>query len=95
MLASRWQVAGMHLEGKLEEPAPSPEPLELKAIGPVDLVFEYRSASKIQKLAKRAEGRLRVVDAVTAYFRLKPHEWEPLELYESIKHVLRLPERQV
>jgi transcription-repair coupling factor (superfamily II helicase) len=95
LLASRWQIAGLHLEGNLQEPPPSPEPTTLRAIGPVDLVLEYRNPGKVQKLAKRSAGRLKVVDQHTAYYRLQPPEYEPLALFESIKHVLRLPERPV
>jgi hypothetical protein len=67
--------------------------LPIDAVGPVDLVLAYRNTHKVEQLAKRSEGRLRVVDGVTAYYRLKPEQYEPLALYESVKHLLRLPER--
>ncbi len=96
ILASRWQIATVHLEGRgLEPPAPSAEPLPLAATSPVDLVLGYRDARKVQRLAKRADGRLRVVDEASAYFRLEPEEYEPLTLYQAVKHLLRLPERPV
>jgi len=44
-------------------------------------------------LAQRSEGRLRVVDATRAYFRVAPPETEPLPLYQALKHLLRLPQR--
>ena len=49
------------------------------------MVLGYRNVRKTERLAKRADGRLRVVDAQTAYFRLKPPEYEPLALYAALK----------
>jgi transcription-repair coupling factor (superfamily II helicase) len=95
ILSSRWQIATLHLEGKWEHPEPDfrnlPQPIS--AAGPVDLVLEYRHPRKMERLAKRAEARLRIVDGRSAYFRLRPEEYEPTALYERIKHLLRLPER--
>jgi transcription-repair coupling factor (superfamily II helicase) len=92
LLASRWQVATVHLEGRgLETPAAETEPQPLQATGPVDLVLGYRNPGKIQKLAKRSEGRLKVVDEATAYYRLEPEEYEPLGLYRAVTHLLRVP----
>jgi transcription-repair coupling factor (superfamily II helicase) len=79
LLAARWQVATIHLE---TNPA-----------GKTDVVLGYRSVRKIQRLAARAEGRLRIVDGASAYFRLKPSEREPLALYGCLKHLLRLAQR--
>jgi transcription-repair coupling factor (superfamily II helicase) len=98
LLASRWQIATVHLENKakvLEAPPAGDEPAPLTATGPIDLVLGYRDARKIQRLAKRSDGRLKVVDDNSAYFRLEPAEYEPLVLYQAIKHLLRLPERPV
>ena len=96
MLASRWQVATIHLEAKHLEPGVNgEEPGPLRATGPIDLVLGYRDRRKIERLANRSEGRLRVVDAASAYFRLEPEEYEPLVLYQAIKHLLRLPDRPV
>jgi len=87
ILATRWQIASIHLEGKgLEHTPPKP---------PIDLVLGYRHPRKIEKLVKRSEGRLRIVDKSTAFFRLKVEEMDPLPLYACIKDLLRLPERQV
>jgi transcription-repair coupling factor (superfamily II helicase) len=58
--------------------------------GPIDLVMSYRHPRKVEQLAKRAGSRLRIVDAQSAYFRLRPEEYEPLALFECIKHLLRL-----
>jgi transcription-repair coupling factor (superfamily II helicase) len=94
ILASHWQIATLHLEGKWEHPEGCSEPQPITALGgPIDLVLEYRQPRKAERLAKRAENRLRIVDAQSAYFRLRPEEYEPLALYERIKHLLRLPER--
>jgi transcription-repair coupling factor (superfamily II helicase) len=94
LLASRWQIATIHLEGRgLEPPIAAEEPGALQAIGPIDLVLGYRNERKVQRLAKRAAGRLRIVDKSSAYFRLEPEEHEPNALYGAVKHLLRLAER--
>jgi transcription-repair coupling factor (superfamily II helicase) len=100
ILASHWQIAELHLEGKwsvssepLADASGSDAPQPITAIGPVDLVLAYRHPRKIERLAKREEKRLRIVDAQSAYFRLRPEEYEPLTLYERVKHLLRLPDR--
>jgi transcription-repair coupling factor (superfamily II helicase) len=86
LLCTAWQVATLHLEGKgVEDPE----------LGPIDLVLGCRHPAKMARLAKRSQERLRVVDAQTAYFRLKPDEREPLPLYAAIQHLLRLPSRPV
>jgi transcription-repair coupling factor (superfamily II helicase) len=96
LLASRWQIATIHLEGRgLEPPAAEEEPVPLVASGPIDVVLGYRDARKVQRLAKQSAGRLRVVDETSAYFRLEPEEREPLGLYQAVKHLLRLPQRSV
>jgi len=96
LLASRWQIATVHLEAKHLEPDVNGEdPGPLHATGPIDLVLGFRDPRKIERLANRSEGRLRVVDAASAYFRLKPEEYEPLVLYQAVKHLLRLPTRPV
>jgi transcription-repair coupling factor (superfamily II helicase) len=93
--ATRWQIDALHLEGKYTPPEGSAEPQPIEATGPVDLVLGYRNPRKAERLAKRSGGRLRIVDAQSAYFRLQRPEFEPLVLYESIKHLLRLPERSL
>jgi hypothetical protein len=45
-------------------------------------------------LADRSGGRLRVVDEASAYFRLKATEEGPMELYETLRELLRLEERE-
>ena len=95
ILASHWQIAEMHLEGKWQHPEGSVEPQPITAVGPVDLVLEYRHPRKVEGLANRAGGRLRIADAQSAYFRLRPEEYAPLKLFAAIKHLLRLPDRPV
>jgi hypothetical protein len=56
-------------------------------------VLGYRNQRKIERLARRAPGRLRVVDASSAYYRLQTNEIEPLDLYNCLKDLLRPPER--
>src|SRR5262249_40613640 len=53
-------------------------------VGPTDVVLGYRNPRAIQKLADRSKGRLRVVDASSAYFRLRSREEEPLALYGAL-----------
>ena len=126
ILASHWQVAEIHLEGKwsvaplpdregrrgdrekgrkgegdtdpltpLLPVSPSPNlPGSLSSEGgPIDVVLVYRHPRKMERLAKRAGDRLRIADAQSAYFRLKPEEYEPLALFAALKLLLRLPER--
>jgi transcription-repair coupling factor (superfamily II helicase) len=96
LLANRWQIATIHLEARhLEMPPSQHEPLPLKPTGPVDVVLGYRDRRKVERLANRSEGRLRIADAATAYFRLDPEEYQPLVLYQALKHLLRLPSRPV
>jgi transcription-repair coupling factor (superfamily II helicase) len=84
LLAARWQVATIHLEKQSE--------LDL---GPIDVVFGYRSARQINRLAARAGGRLRIVDDKSAYLRLNADELEPPALYACLKDLLRFPERRL
>jgi transcription-repair coupling factor (superfamily II helicase) len=86
LLASFWQIEDVHLEGK---------GLQDAELGPVDLVLGYRNPRRMQRLAKRAGERLRVVDVQTAYFRLAPDEREPGVLYTILKDALRLPQRRL
>jgi transcription-repair coupling factor (superfamily II helicase) len=95
ILASHWQIATLHLEGKWQHPAGSAEPQEITAIGPIDLVLGYRHPRKVERLVKQSEDRLKIVDGQSAYLRLRPPEFQPLRLFERIKHLLRLPERPV
>jgi len=78
ILAARWKVGTVHLEKP-------PEGVS----GPTDVVLGYRNAKRIKALAQRSDGRLRVVDADSAYFRLKVREEAPPALYEALKHLLR------
>jgi len=76
LLAARWQVATI----RLEQATPG---------SPTDVVLEYRSSRRIKQLASQSDGRLRVVDEESAYFRLRPGELEPLRLYETLRELLR------
>ena len=85
LLATRWHIAGIHLEGKgLTDPD-----------APVDVVLVYGHRKRAEKLAARSEGRLRIVDEYSAFFRLRPGEQEPHALYVALKHLLRLPDAPV
>jgi transcription-repair coupling factor (superfamily II helicase) len=96
LLASRWQVANVFLEGKgLKETPQADEPEALSATGPIDLVLGYRNPRRIERLAQRSGGRLRIVDKESAYFRLRSEEYEPLALYRCVKELLRLPDKPV
>jgi transcription-repair coupling factor (superfamily II helicase) len=86
LLANRWQVDAVHLEGQ-GMPANN-DPLQARVL---DVVLSYRSARLVRRLAERSEGRLRVVDEKSAYFRLLPEEREAPALYECLKDLLRLP----
>ena len=77
LLASRWHIASVHLEKPVEP-----------GMGPTDLVFGYRSPRRMEKLSKQSGGRLRVVDADSAYLRLAPSEIEQQALYDILKGVL-------
>ncbi len=86
LLAARWQLGTVHLEGKgVSDPD----------TGPVDVVLGYRHRKRVEQLAQRSAGRLRVVDAHSAYFRLRPGELEPAALYAALKHLLRLPDAPI
>jgi transcription-repair coupling factor (superfamily II helicase) len=107
LLAARWQVATVHLEGtsrvvlapgganrerKLPEDSGS---LRSRLAGPIDVVLGYRSARKIKLLAERSGGRLRIVDDHSAYFRLQPSETDAAALFICLKQLLRGPEGAV
>ncbi len=66
-----------------------------RATGTIDVVLGYRNSRKMERLAKCAGPRLRIVDGASAYFRLQREELEPLALYACLKDLLRLPERRV
>jgi hypothetical protein len=53
------------------------------------VVLGYRNPGKIKRLAGLSGGRLRVVDASSAYYRLQPGENEPLLLYNRLKDLLQ------
>ena len=77
LLAANWKIASIHLEKPVEGGS-----------GPTDVVLGYRNPRRIQELAVRSEGRLRVVDDASAYFRPTGEELEPLALYATLKHLL-------
>jgi transcription-repair coupling factor (superfamily II helicase) len=82
LLAARWQIATIHLEGPAEG-----------SVGPTDVVLGYRSVRKINRLADRDDGRLRIVDDSSAYFRLRGPEEPPEALYVVLEKLLRYPVR--
>src|SRR5262245_4023863 len=99
LLAARWQVAHLPLEGqgvedrgskivdrrsRIEDRGlnphgkpPDPAASRSSVLDPrssttyriVDVVLEYRNAKRIARLAARTNGRLRIVDDTSAYFR--------------------------
>ncbi len=85
LLATHWQIASIHLEGKGLEGGE----------GPVDIVFGYRHPRKIETLAKRSKGRLIVVDNASAYLRTKPHERPAEAMDRVLQQVLCLSEETV
>ena len=78
LLASGWKIATVHLEKPPEG-----------VVGPTDVVLGYRNARRAKELADRSKGRLRIVDAESAYFRLRPAEEAPEALYKVLKDLLR------
>src|SRR6185369_8506910 len=88
LLAARWQIADVHLEGHIPGAKKTDSTVSTDA---TDVVLVYRNAKKIKQLAERSGGRLRVVDADSAYFRLKPRELPPPVLYQTLKQLLRFP----
>jgi transcription-repair coupling factor (superfamily II helicase) len=78
LLAAGWKVATVHLEKPPEG-----------VTGPTDVVLGYKHARRIKELADRSKGRLRVVDAESAYFRLRPNEESPEALYKVLRELLR------
>ena len=87
LLAARWQLATIHLE--------PPTGTAPAASRPTDIVLGYRNRRRMDRLAKRSNGRLRIVDSASAYFRLKPSESKPEALYACLKDLLRLPLRSL
>jgi len=103
LLAARWQVTSVHLEDQNikfktqttnnnQKQKSKTKSLE-ESYRPVDLVLGYRNPRKMERLAKRSEGRLRIVDATSAYFRLRRDEQEPMALFACLQELLRPPER--
>jgi transcription-repair coupling factor (superfamily II helicase) len=82
LLAARWQIAAVHLEGPAEG-----------SVGPTDVVLGYRSQRLVGRLADRSDGRLIIVDEDSGYFRLQSAEEEPVALFSTLEQLLRLPER--
>jgi transcription-repair coupling factor (superfamily II helicase) len=79
LLASRWQIASLHLEAPKEQ-----------GEGPTDVVLGYGTPRLVKALADRSRGRLKVVDDDTAYFRLSPRELDQMSLYSTLSHLLRI-----
>ncbi len=80
LLAARWHIVGVHLEKP-------PEGIS----GATDVVLNYRTTKRVQELAARSGGRLRVVDDKAAFFRLKPSEEKQEALYKTLRKLLELP----
>lgn len=96
LLATRWQLATLHLEGKGAADADgAARNGQAGTSGALDVVLGYRNPRKLERLVKRSGPRLRIVDGTSAYYRLNADELEPPALYNCLKHLLRLPERKV
>jgi len=83
LLAAHWKVASIHLEKPTEGGS-----------GPIDVVFGYRNPRRIRELAARSDGRLRVVDDASAYFRPTGEELESFNLYTTLKILLSLAQTE-
>jgi transcription-repair coupling factor (superfamily II helicase) len=79
LLATHWKVASIHLEKPIEGGS-----------GPTDVVLGYRNPRRIQALAARSNGRLRIVDEASAYFRPTGDELDSFALYTTLKALLCL-----
>src|SRR5262249_37853188 len=77
LMAAQWKIASIHLE----KPAQG-------GSSATDVVFSYRHPRRIQELAARSNGRVRIVDDASAYFRPTVEELEPLALYATLKTLL-------
>jgi transcription-repair coupling factor (superfamily II helicase) len=77
LLAAQWKVASIHLEKSAEVGSSA-----------TDVVFGYRNPRRIQELAARGKGRVRIVDEASAYFRPTGEELESLALYATLKDLL-------
>jgi transcription-repair coupling factor (superfamily II helicase) len=77
LLAARWKVATIHIERPAEG-----------VVGPTDVVFGYRNRKRIEALAAKSKGRLRVVDGESAYFRPTPEELSPDALCQTLERLL-------
>jgi transcription-repair coupling factor (superfamily II helicase) len=53
-----------------------------------DLVFSYRKRKRIEELATKSNGRLKIVDDRSAYWRLLPEEEAPEAMYGMLKTVM-------
>jgi transcription-repair coupling factor (superfamily II helicase) len=103
LLAARWQVTSVHLEDQNTKYKTQTTNNDQKQISktktleesyrPVDLVLGYRNPRRMERLVKRSEGRLRIVDASSAYYRLRREELEPMALFACLQQLLRIPER--
>jgi transcription-repair coupling factor (superfamily II helicase) len=53
------------------------------------VVFSYRSATRVEALARRHPGKIRVVDARRAYVPLGEDPLKPPEIAEVVRALLR------
>ncbi|HZV03604.1 MAG TPA: transcription-repair coupling factor [Gemmataceae bacterium] len=77
LLAAQWKIASIHLEKSAEVGSSA-----------TDVVFGYRNPRRMQTLAARSNGRLRIVDDASAYCRLTAAELESVRLYAVLKSLL-------
>jgi transcription-repair coupling factor (superfamily II helicase) len=77
LLAAQWKIASIHLEKSAEVGSSA-----------TDVVLGYRNPRRLQELAARSNGRVRIVDDAAAYCRLTAKELEPLPLYAVLRSLL-------
>jgi transcription-repair coupling factor (superfamily II helicase) len=77
LLATQWKIASIHLERSAEVGSSA-----------MDVVLGYRNPRRIRELADSSDGRLRVVDDASAYFRLTGQEQEPKVLYDRLRNLM-------
>jgi len=56
-----------------------------------DLVFSYRNPQKAETLARRSQGRVKMVDDKSLYLRLQPGEDEKEAMYPLLLQILKPP----
>ncbi len=95
LLATRWQLASLHLEGKGVDQKSEERNGQSATAGPIDVVLGYRNAQDGSAWSSVPERGCVSSMGISAYFRLLPEDLEPIAMYRCLKHLLRLPARKV